>query len=276
MLSVLDEWGSSLETVSFADLSVLLVEHLHVTASASVFAKCAENNVAVIFCDGKHQPVSLTQPFHGHTLHTKVFRELLAVKHPRLKSLWKQIIRGKVLNQAALLGKAGIPGAGLVSLAGKIRSGDPGNIEARAARIYWQRLLGKGFIRDREGSWPNPLLNYGYSVLRAAVAKAVVSTGMHPAFPVHHHNQYNPFCLADDLMEPYRPFVDWKAFEIYQYQPEGLLGLEQKHKMLGLLVERYPTGGKSLPLFQSLSSFANQAMDWLRGSETKVQPPIFK
>lgn len=270
------EWGKSSEKIPLEDLSVLLLENRQISLTSSVLYYCAEYNVALITCDDRHHPVALSQPLAKQTLHSKIFREQIQAKQPRLKSLWKCIIRSKIANQAAMLELAGGNAKRLVAMAGKVKSGDPDNLEARASIYYWKELFGNDFVRNPDLPGINALLNYGYALIRAAVAKAIVSAGLHPAFSIFHRNQYNPFCMADDLMEPYRPFVDKVVWKQVMSGKEPILNQTTKHALLTLLISRYSTAGKQQPLFHSLSYYVNQVIEWLRGENVDLKTPVLK
>ena len=270
------EWGKASEKIPLEDLSVLLLEHRQISLTSSVLYYCAEHNVALITCDDRHHPVALSQPLAKQTLHSKIFREQIQAKQPRLKSLWKSIIRSKIANQARMLELAGGNATPLKAMASKVKSGDPENLEARASVIYWKELFGKDFVRNRDLPGVNSLLNYGYSLIRASVAKAIVSAGLHPAFSIFHRNQYNPFCMADDLMEPYRPFVDKVVWKHVLSGKEPELTKNTKHALLSLLISRYSTAGKQQPLFHSLAYYVNQVIEWLRGENVDLKTPVLK
>ncbi len=202
---------SGRNTVPIEDIGVVMLDHPQITTTQGLMSSLLTNNVAIIHCDNAHLPVGLVLPLVGHTTQTATFRAQITASEPLKKQLWQQIISAKIRNQAELLRRAGQPTEPIDRWAREVRSGDPDNLEARAAGYYWPRLFKHtitDFRREREGEPPNHLLNYGYAILRAIVARAVVGAGLLPTLGLHHHNQYNPYCLADDLMEPYRPFVD--------------------------------------------------------------------
>lgn len=174
-------------------------------------------------CDETHHPVSLSQPMDGNSIQTERFRTQLSASVVLHKQLWQQTVQAKISNQGVLLARRRRNPATLTYLARNVRSGDEGNLEAQAAAHYWKQLFEPEaqFTRAREGPWPNNLLNYGYAVLRALTARCVVATGLLPALGIHHHNRYNAFCLADDLMEPYRPFVDELVLELMATEPQA-------------------------------------------------------
>ena len=191
------------------DLGVLIIDSRCVSISSAVLDAYMESNVAVLICGADHHPSGLLLPMAGHNLHTQRLRNQMEATKPTHKRLWQQIIQAKIRGQAATLPKGHAMRLFLDNLATQVHSGDPENMEGQASRRYWPALFeDKGFIRDRDGDAPNTFLNYGYMVLRATVARCICGAGLHPAIGLHHHHRANPFCLADDLMEPFRPWVD--------------------------------------------------------------------
>lgn len=203
-------------TVPVEDIGYVVLEHQQISISMPLLNALNDNNVAVVFCDAKHMPSAMLLNLDSHSVQSELFSAQINASEPLKKSLWKQTIEAKIRNQAALLMKYGKKSSDLLAFAKEVKSGDPTNREGAAARIYWKRLMGDGFERDRYGLPPNHLLNYGYIVLRAAIARGLSGSGLLPTLGIHHHNKYNSFCLADDIMEPYRPFVDRQVYEIVQ------------------------------------------------------------
>lgn len=198
----------------FEDMAFVLLEHPHLTLTQAVISEAALQNVAVVFCDRSRYPSSIALPVDGNGLQAERMRAQLDVSQPRCKQLWAKLVRMKVANQARLIDLIGLDAEPLRYLSRKVKSGDTENIEARAARAYWPLLFGPDFRRHHPGIVPNALLNYGYAVLRTAVARAIVSTGLIPSLGIHHHRRTNAYVLADDLMEPYRPWVDRAVWDI--------------------------------------------------------------
>lgn len=200
--------GEERGRVPLDDICAVIVHGHGTTFSANLAAALAERAVFAVFCDRRHQPTACLWPLSGHHVQGGRMRAQIAAKLPLKKRLWQQIVAAKIAGQAAVLAAVGEDDARLRRLAASVRSGDPDNREAQAARHYWQRLMGPDFRRDREAGGANALLNYGYAVLRAAVAREIVASGLHPTVAVHHCAGRNDMALADDLMEPFRPFVD--------------------------------------------------------------------
>ncbi len=205
---VIEQNGDVKGKIPFEDLGVLIIEHPAVTLTQGCLTALLANNTAVIICGKNHHPQGLFLPLDSNELQSERFRHQVEASQPLKKGLWKQTIQAKIRNQAGLLKSLDREHGKLTDLAKKVRSGDPENIEAQAARFYWPRVFGGDFKRKRHGPPPNNLLNYGYTVMRAAVARSLVSSGLLPALGLHHRNRYNAYCLADDVLEPFRPFVD--------------------------------------------------------------------
>jgi CRISPR-associated protein Cas1 len=221
-------------TVPFEDIGVVILEDPQITISHVALAALLEQNAVVITCNDKHLPTGLLLPLDGNSLQARRFREQIEASLPLKKQLWQQTVRQKLYNQARALNRQGGDGSPLLRWMLEVRSGDPDNIEARAAAWYWPRLFQNtplfqqfeayehpdDFIRERYGDWPNCLLNYGYAVLRAVIARALVGAGLLPTLGIFHRNQYNAYCLADDIMEPYRPSVDSLVCRILHEHPQ--------------------------------------------------------
>jgi CRISPR-associated protein Cas1 len=225
-------------TVPIEDIGVLMLESHQATITQSALSALMANGTVVIGCDATHHPDGIMIPIAGHTLHTAVLKEQMNASEPLNKQLWQQTVKAKIENQASALSSLNVNIEPMDLFARKVRSGDPGNLEGRAATYYWKNFFPQEFefVRDPEGAHPNNYLNYGYALLRAATARAIVSSGLHAAVGLHHRNQYNAFCLADDLMEPYRPFVDILVRELsLEPDDEGMLTPSVKKRLLGVL-----------------------------------------
>jgi CRISPR-associated protein Cas1 len=210
----------------------------------------------------------------GNTLQTARFRSQLDASEPLKKKLWKQTVVQKIKNQAALLTSCNTDSEALLYKAAQVKSGDTTNEEAKAAAIYWKRLLGVGFKRDRYGDAPNAQLNYGYAILRAAVARALAGSGLHPTLGIFHRNQYNSYCLADDIMEPYRPFVDLLALDsVALHGSTNELTKEIKAHLLGVLSVDTQMGERKRPLMLALSETTNSLAECLAGTRKQLKYP---
>jgi len=196
------------KTVPIEDIGMVLVENQMVYITIPVLNRLADNNVAVVFCNHKGMPNSMLLNLDSNSAQGEVLRNQFAATEPLKKQLWKQVVEAKIKNQSLLLAKLGKDGNKLKPYYNNVKSGDTDNREGAAARIYWSELFGRDFVRDRKAEGINILLNYGYTILRAAVARALVSSGLFPAIGIFHRDRGNAFPLADDMMEPYRPYVD--------------------------------------------------------------------
>jgi CRISPR-associated protein Cas1 len=269
--------SGELKSVPIEDVGYVIFEHPQITFTQSVMQLLAENNSAVIFCDAKHRPSSMLLHLDTNYVQSERFKEQLNASEALKKQLWKQTIQCKIENQAKLLETAGIDGRALWTKAKQVKSGDSSNEEAKAARLYWKRLFGHEFLRERFGEAPNPALNYGYAILRAAVARALSGSGLLSTFGIHHRNKYNAFCLADDIMEPYRPFVDYL---VWQMQVDGMetedLGTNEKKALLKLLTLDTQTEKQISPLQIALSRTTHSLAKCFEGEQRKIIYPEFK
>lgn len=197
-------------SVPVEDIGIVIADNQQITLSLGIIQALQENNVALITCDQRHMPQSLLLPLEGHSTQQERFEAQLNTSVPLKKQMWQQTVEFKIRNQLKHLETIGINADYLIPIYKNVKSGDSDNAEATAAVFYWQKLFAdiNGFIRFREGPPPNNFLNYGYAILRATMARSIVSAGLIPTLGIFHSNRYNAFCLADDLMEPYRPYVD--------------------------------------------------------------------
>jgi len=208
----------SKKTVPIEDIGIVILDHQQITITQACMAALLQNNAAIITCDHTHHPTGMMLPLDGSNTQSQYFRWQIEASLPLKKQLWQQTVQAKILNQAALLKQRGIEIENMQYWAKSVRAGDPDNYEGRAAAYYWRYLFPPGleFLRRREGEPPNNLLNYGYAILRAIVARGLVSSGLLPTLGIHHRNKYNAYCLADDIMEPYRPYVDTIVLRILE------------------------------------------------------------
>lgn len=200
--------GEERGRIALEDVGALIVHAHGTTWSNTVFARLSERAVPVVLCGSNHAPIACVWPLEGHHLQAARMRAQIAATRPLGKQIWARIVQAKIRMQGEVLAHFGVEAGAFAMLARSVRSGDPGNVEAQAARRYWKALMGPGFNRDQAGGGVNGLLNYGYTVLRALMSRAICAAGLHPTISVFHSNRANAFALADDLMEPYRPLVD--------------------------------------------------------------------
>lgn len=256
------------------DIGYLILDHPQITFTTALMQWLAECNVAVIFCDSKHHPASMLLHLDTHHIQAERFRAQLAATEPLKKQLWQQTIKAKIRNQATVLQYAGQKALALRHLADKVTSGDTTNCEAQAARIYFKTLYGEVFIRDRDGPPPNPSLNYGYSLLRAAVARALAGSGLLVTAGIHHHNKYNSFALADDIIEPFRPFADWLIYQQIRSIPDyHHLTKERKGEFLQLLQTDCILREERSPLSVAIESVSANLAKCFKGTVKKLQYP---
>ena len=222
------------DTVSrpIEDIGFVIIENPQVSISIPLLNELADNNVSVVFCDKKMMPKTMLMTLEGNTTQQESYKYQIDASAPMKKNIWKQLVESKIRNQSLLLDKVGKNGEALKPYYMNVKSGDTDNREGAAAREYWGHIFDKGFKREREGLPPNNLLNYGYAILRAAVTRALIGSGLYPAFGVFHRNRYNAFPLADDVMEPYRPFVDEIVYHLYYDGAVCELDNQSKGKLL--------------------------------------------
>lgn len=266
-------------TIPIEDLGYVVLEHPQITITNGLIRKLVENKTAVITCDQQHLPCSILQPLVGHTEQTERMRHQLAASLPLKKNLWQQTIEAKIENQANHLLRREKNALKLKRWAKKVKSGDTGNHEAIAAAYYFQRLFDEvqGFSRNQKGVPPNNLLNYGYAILRAVTARALVSSGMLPSVGIFHRNKYNAFCLADDIMEPYRPYVDAAVYEILKTEFDITeLTPNIKAQLLTIPAIDVVIDGKRSPLMVAMSRTTASLYDCFEGSSRKILYPEFR
>ena len=215
--------------VPIEDIGALILACPQIVVSVPTICAIQQNNAVIVFCDERYMPLSVLLPLEANSLHSKILKQQIKISKPVQKRIWRQIVTAKVQAQSKALNHCIENDFGLSNLIPKINSGDSTNIEAQAAQRYWPKLFGKKFRRDTEGPSINALLNYGYAILRATTARAICASGLHPALGVFHHNQYNAFCLADDLIEPFRPLVDSCVWGIAQKIKEPVITKEVKN-----------------------------------------------
>ena len=224
-------------------------------------------------------PVGLMLPLYGNTTQNERFRHQLDASLPLMKQLWQQTVKQKIENQAAILKKcAGGEVRCMTKWASDVKSGDSDNLEARAAAYYWKNLFAiEGFTRDREGIPPNNLLNYGYAILRAVVARGLVASGLLPTLGIHHHNRYNAYCLADDIMEPYRPYVDELVYNLVNGRRDyAELTKELKTELLSIPVLDVTIAGKRSPLMVAVGQTTASLYKCFGGESRKIVYPSFE
>lgn len=241
--------------VSVEDLGLLMLDHFQITISHQLIQKMMGNNVVVVSCDAHHLPHGIMLPLYGHTEHSDRIKDQLQASEPLKKQLWKQTVECKIENQKEVLRRLGNYYEPMMNYQNNVKSGDSTNMEGIAAQHYWKYLISLDFLRQRFGESPNQFFNFGYAVLRSIVARSIVETGLLPVLGIFHKNKYNPYCLADDLMEPYRPFVDWLVMDWLTKNPEiEELTKEFKAHLLQVATRDVWIDGKKRPLLVAVKT----------------------
>ena len=265
-------------TMPIEDIGFVILESDKIEITSAALQFLSTNNAAVVVCDKSHTPSAQLLPYTANTTAAESMEAQLSATDAVQGRLWRMVARQKIRNQAALMERLGANGSKrLLTLADEVKNGDPANCEAQAARIYFQALGPDGFVRDKDGDWPNPPLNYGYAILRAATARALVGSGLACFRGIHHHNRYNAFALADDMMEPYRPFVDQyvlgkvKPFDV----PMGELTKEMRARLLQMLTCDVNLGDVRRPLMVALSYTTASLAKYYRKEADELALPRF-
>jgi CRISPR-associated protein Cas1 len=265
------------KTAPIEDLGLVVLDHQQITITQALLAKLLEHNVALVTCNPTHHPVGLLLNLDGHTLQSQRFKQQLDSSLPLRKQLWAQTVEAKIRNQAAALGAMRIENKYLLTLANTVKSGDSANHEAKAALYYWSRFFPDflHFTRHRDGAPPNNLLNYGYAILRAMVARALVGSGLLPTMGIHHRNQYNAYCLADDIMEPYRPYVDQVVYQLVRNNGKFLdLSPSMKQALLALPALDVSIDGQTSPLMNAVTRTTSSLAKCFAGEQRKILYPV--
>lgn len=268
---------NAVRTVPIEDIGVVVLDNKQITLTQGLMEALLGNNCAVITCDSAHLPVGLFLPLCGNSIQNEKFRSQIDASLPLQKQLWQQTVSAKIANQSAVLDYAtNDVHQNMKIWSEEVRSGDVTNLEGRAAAYYWKNIFAAhvdNFVRGREEAEPNNLLNYGYAILRAVIARALVCTGLLPTLGIHHHNRYNAYCLADDIMEPYRPYVDRVVYEIVCSSKDWSLSLENKTKLLSIPVIEVNINGNRSPLMVAATTTAASLAKCFDGEIRKILYP---
>jgi CRISPR-associated protein Cas1 len=266
-------------TIPIEDIGVVVLDNKRITITTGAMEALLENNAAVITCDSRSMPTGLMLPLYGNTLQNERFRDQLDASLPLRKQLWQQTVECKILNQASVLHVLHDTEVGCMKAwAKEVRSGDSTNLEGRAAAYYWRNMFPEfdDFTRDAEGDFPNAMLNYGYAILRAVIARALVSSGLLPTLGIHHHNRYNAYCLADDIMEPYRPYVDECVILIMQEIEDcSDLTKDIKAKLLQIPAMDVIIDGKRSPLMVAATQTTASLYKCFTGELRRISYPEY-
>jgi len=272
------ESGKEEIRIPIEDIGLIVLDHSQISISHALLARLLENNAAVVTCDARHMPTGLLLNLDGNTLQRQRFEAQLSASEPLKKQIWQQTVRAKINNQASIIESISSEAVGLRRWANEVKSGDPENMEARAAAWYWPRVFKTipGFIRNRSGLFPNSMLNYGYAILRAITARSLVGSGLLPVAGIFHRNQYNAYCLADDIMEPYRPYVDQLVSQLLNegQEEEPELTPETKRKLLVLPATDVVIEGETSPLMIAMQRTTASLAKCFLGETRKVLYPV--
>lgn len=266
------------KTVPIEDIGVVVLEDRQITITNAAIDALLQNGCALITCDEKHMPAGLMLPLEGHTLQSERFQAQIEASLPLRKQLWQQTVQAKIHNQASVLSRLrGTEVGCMKAWEGDVRSGDADNLEGRAAAYYWKHMFDEHFTREREGDAPNSLLNYGYAIVRAVVARSLVASGLLPTLGIHHHNRYNAYCLADDIMEPYRPYVDELVVKIIESGEDcSELTTNLKRQLLSLPVTEVVVNGQRSPLMVAAQQTTSSLAKCYGGELRKVAYPVME
>lgn len=261
--------------VPVEDLGILMLDHFQITISHQLIQKMMGNNVVVISCDAHHLPHGIMLPLHGHTEHSARIKEQMEVSEPLKKQLWKQTIECKIENQTEVLKILGNYYEPMEVYKSMVKTGDSSNMEGIAAQHYWKYLISLDFLRQRFGDSPNQFFNFGYAVLRSIVARGIVETGLLPVLGIFHKNKYNPYCLADDLMEPYRPVVDLLVMEwLSKNANTEALTKEFKAHILSMATRDLEINGQKRPLMVAVKTTITSLYKCYTGEKRQISYPI--
>ena len=259
--------------VPLDDVAAVIANAHGLSYTNNLLVALAERCAPFVLCAANHNAVGMVLPIEGNYQQAKRFDAQIAATQPLIKRLWADIVKSKLQQQAAALEATGAPSIPLSALVRKVRSGDPDNFEAQGARRYWRLLFGDDFRRDQQGGGLNAMLNYGYTVLRAATARAVVAAGMHPTIGLHHSNEGNAMRLVDDLMEPFRPVIDLKVWQLHK-QGEGLITPESKRALVRTLYDDMQTSAGATPVMVCAQKLATSLAQVFMGEKDKLDLPL--
>ena len=267
----------SVRSIPVEDIGMVILDNKQISITHAAIEALTENHSAILTCDDRHMPQGLLLPLNGNTLQSERYQDQIRATLPLKKQIWQQTIQQKIRNQASVLSRInGIEVGNMLVWASSVKSGDSDNMEGRAAAYYWRNLFPDNpqFTRNRDEPGINALLNYGYAILRAVIARALVASGLLPTLGIHHHNKYNAYCLVDDIMEPYRPYVDELVLEVIRNRGiNSIIDIETKRDLLGIPVLDTILDGERKPLMISASDTAASLNKCYSGEIRKVKYP---
>lgn len=258
--------------VALDDIGVVMAAGYGITMSNELLVALAGRGAGFVVCDQRMQPSAWLLPISGHHLQSRRMQKQLEVGKALKKRMWQKVIQGKICFQAEVLAAVQVPYEGVANMARDVRSGDPDNIEAQAARRYWPLLMGKAFRREPQSDFVNAMLNYGYTILRSCTARAVAAAGLHPSLGIHHHGPGNPFCLADDLMEPFRPAVDLVVLSLHRQGREEL-DRDTKGRLVGILLQDTLTKQGTTPVATAITRLVGSVAQSFDQGELLIDLP---
>ena len=259
--------------VPLDDIAAVIANAHGITYTNNLLVALAERGAPFVLCAANHNAVGMLLTLDGHHVQSKRIEAQIKASLPMHKRLWAAVVKSKLEQQAAALEAAGAPTAPLSALVRKVRSGDPDNIEGQGARRYWNLLFGSSFRRDQDGDGVNALLNYGYTIIRSATARAVVAAGLHPSIGLHHSNDGNPMRLVDDLMEPFRPIVDLKVWQL-QHAGEEQVTPETKRALVRILYDDMQSSAGATPVIVCMQRLATSLAQVYLGERERLELPF--
>ncbi|MGD0190993.1 MAG: type II CRISPR-associated endonuclease Cas1 [Rhizomicrobium sp.] len=270
---LVSEHGSEVGKVPLDDIAAVVANAHGLTYTNNALVELSARGVPIVLCGANHMPAAIVWPVDAHHIQTGRMSDQVSAGLPLKKRLWAQLVRSKILAQAATLESVGATHTGFYLLSRKVRSGDPDNVEAEAARRYWPLLFGAAFRRDKDGSGLNGMLNYGYAVLRAGIARAVMAAGLHPSFGLMHSSRANPMVLIDDLMEPFRPVVDR---EVWRLGNQGVQDVDKNSKaaLARIMIVDLPTNAGLSPLMVCAERLAQSLARAFAGEDEALDLPL--
>ena len=261
-------------SIPIEDMGLLMLDHYQITLSHQLIQELMKNNVILISCDERHLPLAGMLPFSGNTLFSERVKTQIEVSEPLKKQLWKQTVEYKIQNQIKILEQLGKYASPMYEYLKEVKSGDTTNMEGIAAQHYWKYLIDNDFLRDRFGDYPNPFFNFGYGVLLSIIARALVDTGLLLVLGIFHRNKYNPYCLASDIMEPYRPIVDLLVMKWLQLHPEKQsLDKESKTFLLQIATQDVNIEKLVRPLIVGVKMTASSLLKCYTGEKRQISYP---
>lgn len=262
-------------SIPIEDIGFVVLDHYQITISQQLIIALQQNNVALISCDETHLPLGLMLPISGHVEHSERLKHQINCSEPLRKQLWKQTVEAKIYQQKEVLRKHNLSFESMITYMNNVKSGDTTNMEGIAAQHYWKHLF-DDFTRERKGDAPNNFLNFGYAILRSMVARALVSSGLHPTIGIFHTNKYNAYCLADDIMEPYRPYVDLLVIDWLEQTDSYILDKAAKTHLLQIATYDVYINGLYRPLLTALSITTSSLCKCFMGESRVIHYPLIK